>query len=157
MIKRYRRKGPQRSTNDAEETNDEEDDDEESLGAENPLLMDDVVEESADGSREKILDLQSLRLDTVTKFAFNMTRAKVEESFYKGHIYLNNERAQKKSVELSQGDEIDFEKQIDTETDSLVVNRVYIVEVPDKAHQSGRIKIKVRTWQDLKIPRRTKE
>lgn len=141
VSKRYkvtRSKGKKPIDGDNEEESDDED---EVAGGENPLLMEN---DEDDGSKATELDVNSLRLDSVAKAAFNKTRAKVEEAFYKGDILVNGEVPTKKSVNITVGDEIDMLMGPNSEDPTLVdYKRVQITELPDKANRMGHMKIKV--------------
>lgn len=131
------------------DSGDSSDDEEES--AENPLLMEDVPG-LREGITQAVIEVGSLRLDAFAKVAFCVTRAKIEELFYKGDIYVNGERPPKKSFDLSINDEIDIVTQINPEDHSLVdVKRVQIVKLPDKSSEHNRIKVTINKWKQLTI------
>lgn len=134
----------------ADDKDDEEDDDDGE--EENPLLMDEFSDNPADGGQKIVIDVGSFRLDAVGKVGFVVTRQKMEELFYKGDLYINGERASKKSQDLHVGDEIDLVKNINAEDRNKVdIKRIQIVEVPDKASEHGRMKITIYRWSDLTI------
>lgn len=143
-----KRRGPKKTDDDEEEEDEDED-----LSAENPLLVDDILGEADDGSQGMDLNISSLRLDSVAKSAFGITRQRAEEAFYKGDLLINGERPSKKSQDLYEGDEIDLIRGVNEE-DSMLVNikRAVIVKLPDKASEHGRIKISLKVWQNMQIP-----
>lgn len=153
VVKRFRqsKKPSQKSSsgvNDDQDEAEESDDDE--AGDENPLLMEE--ESVVDGCEELSIAVNTLRLDGFAKVAFKMTRAKIEESFYKGNLLINGERPQKKSQDICLGDEIDFVKSVNSEdTSKIDVKRVQIVDMPDKASDNGRMVIGIKRWHDLVI------
>lgn len=149
--KRFKRKKPTRATADEEE--EEEVDDDDDISGENPLLVDDLLGVRDDGSTQKEAMVHSLRLDTVAKVAFSLTRQKAEESFYRGELYVNGEKAIKKSQELRENDEIEITRGVNEEDSKLVnILRAQIVYVADKASESGRLRIKLKIWSDLTMP-----
>uniref|UniRef100_A0A6G1SQE6 Uncharacterized protein C6orf203 n=1 Tax=Aceria tosichella TaxID=561515 RepID=A0A6G1SQE6_9ACAR len=151
--RRFKRKRPSKQDEEAEEEEDEED-----LSNENPLLMDDLLNQAEDGSEFMTINISSLRLDTFCKTAFSMTRARVEELFYKGDIYINGELPHKKSMDLNVGDEIDVVKSINPEDSKLVnVKRAVILKLPDKASEHGRMKLDIQRWQDLSVEARARK
>lgn len=136
-----------------EDKEEEEEDDEDEV-EENPLLVDDLLggEQVDDSGQVFTIDVNSLRLDAVGKTAFSVTRAKIEEAFYKGELYVNGEKAVKKSQDLYEGDEIDLIKQVNLENPSkLDIKRMQILKLPDKTTEQGRIKISIKRWQELTI------
>jgi hypothetical protein len=146
--KRFKKK---RSKKDEDEE-DDDDDDASELSKENPLLMDDISNKPEDGSEFLTINIGSLRLDTFCKTAFSMTRAKVEELFYKGDIYVNGELPHKKSMDIGVGDEIDVVKSVDPDDSKMIhVKRAVILEIPDKASEHGRMKLDIQRWQDVCI------
>lgn len=136
----------------------EEEDDDDDLSNENPLLMDDLLNQTEDGSEYTTISISSLRLDNFCKTAFSMTRAKVEELFYKGDIFINGELPHKKSMDLHVGDEIDVVKSINPENNKLVnIKRAIILKMPDKASESGRMKLDIQKWQNLSVESKNKD
>lgn len=151
MSKRFKKSKRRAQKSDDDEDNTEEDD-EDDIAEENPLLMDDLVDKPSDGSQRVVLDVGSLRLDAVGKMGFSVTRLKMEELFYKGDVYINGERASKKGQDLHVGDEIDLIKQINPEDRSKVdIKRIVIISIPDKATETGRMKITIDRWMDLTV------
>lgn len=145
--KRFKKRG-KKSKQEEEESESEDDD----PSQENPLLMDDNHDENSLDSRTIVIDVNSLRLDIVIKSAMSVTRARVEEAFYNGDILVNGERPDKKSDNISLGDEIDLIKNINPDDHTMVdVKRVQIVGLPDKASNTGRFKVKVKSPQELTI------
>lgn len=156
LQRRFRkRKGPRSTAADDEDEEVEDDDD---LSGENPLLVDDLLGNQSDGSTEKEAMLSSLRLDNVAKYAFSMARQRAEEAFYKGDLYVNGEKAVKKSQELNENDEIDYIKGINVEDSNMVnIMRAQIVYVADKATENGRTKTRFKVWNDLTMPNPAKK
>lgn len=153
ITKRFKikkRQTPRSSRDNEDDEEDDENDDE--LSNENPLLMEDILDANEDAGEFMILDINSLRLDVVVKSTFKISRLKMEEAFYKGDILINGEKPSKKSMEVAKGDEIDVIKGIDPEDNKMInINRVVILEFPDKFNEQGRIKIKVRRWMNLAV------
>ena len=120
--------------------------------------MDDILGGNSDGSETVDINVSSLRLDAFAKVAFGVTRAKVEETFYKGDLFINGERPSKKSCDLSEGDEIDMIKQINPENHTMVdIRRVQLFKLPDKTTEHGRFKVKIVKWNNLTVkPHETK-
>lgn len=148
ILKRFKK----RASSKKDEDNEEEEDDDDDVVDENPMLVDDILENDQEGCESVTLDVGSLRLDAFAKSSFNMSRAKIEELFYKGDIYVNGEKVGKKSQELSIGDEIDIYKQVNAEDNTMVdVRRVHILELPDKTSQKGTMKVKINRWVELTI------
>lgn len=151
IAKRFKKKRAQSSKTD-DAVGDDDDEEEEDLAGENPLLVDDLLGSSDDGSEHMTIDVGSTRLDAFSKVAFSMSRAKVEELFYKGDIYINGERPSKKSIEVAENDEVDVVKHINPENNKLVdVRRAIVVRMPDKTNEQGRMKITIKRWMDLTI------
>ena len=154
LIQRRFRKKRGRGAKKDDDDEEENDDDDDDLAQENPLLVDDLLDGPNDGSQSLKIDVNSLRMDGICKAAFNITRAKVEESFYKGEIYINGERPAKKSAQVSLNDEIDLIKGANEENNKLVdIRRVVITSLPDKETETGRLKIGVKRWMDLTVER----
>lgn len=145
-----KRKVPRvKKEDDAEE--EEEDDDEEGV-EENPLLVNDSIDGDDSERTVQTIDVVSLRLDAIAKVGFNITRAKVEEAFYEGKLYINGFKPEKKSDELSLGDEVDLVKRVSRENpDEISVTRLVIVGLPDKATQQGRYKLKIEKYPNITI------
>lgn len=152
VVKRYKKSKKSSSfKGSADEVDEEEEDDDDELSNENPLLVDDILGGS-DSAQTQDVDINSLRLDSVTKVVFKMTRAKVEEQFYNGCIFINGERPSKKSCDISEGDEIDVIRHINPEDHTMVdIRRVQILKMPDKATETGRMKLKVSRAMDMTI------
>jgi len=145
VTKRFKRR--ERSQQD----NDENSDNEEELHDENPLLVDDDSQ-PLEGSREREIEISSLRFDAFAKSAFNIPRAKVEERFYKGEFYINGEKPPKKSFDVSLSDEVDLVKGINPEDHTLIdIKRVQVIGLADKTTSQGRVKVKIAVWEDLTI------
>lgn len=151
--KRFKKAGKKAQTTSKDDDDaDDDEDDEDELAAENPLLVDDVLSGDSDGSENVTLDVGSLRLDAFAKVAFGSSRAKIEELFYKGDLFVNGQRASKKSQDLFQNDEIDLVKNVNQDDHTLVdIRRVHIVSLPDKTTEAGRMKVKITRWQNLTI------
>lgn len=151
VIKRNKKSKKSSSNKSADRDEEEEEEDDDDSSNENPLLMDDILG-SQGGTPTQEVDVNSLRLDSVAKVAFKMTRARIEELFYKGDIYLNGQRPSKKSCDISEGDEIDIIRQINQEDHTMVdMRRVQILKMPDKGSETGRMKLKVSTVIDLTL------
>lgn len=135
-----------------EEDEDDESDDEDDSAQENPMLMDYSGDSANSGVKNTEIEVNSLRLDTVVKTGMGVSRAKVEESFYKGDIFINGEKPSKKSQEVAVGDEIDFVKHVNFEDPNLVdIKRLQIISLGDKADKQGRLKVKVYYEPELTI------
>lgn len=152
--KRFRKKvkGSTSGTKQPSDEDNEDESDDDDLAEENPLLVDDIVGEAGDIHEKTVIDVVSLRLDAVAKAGFNTTRAKVEEAFYKGNLYVNGQRPFKKSMDISVGDEIDMVKRVNKEDHTLIdIARIQITHMPDKATQTGRFKLQIDKWQNLTV------
>ena len=148
--RRFKKKRAQRAND--KDDDDDEDDDDEDLANENPLLVDDILNPVEDGSETLTIETTTLRLDAVCKTIFSAARAKIEEAFYKGDLFVNGQRPSKKSAEIAIGDEIDLVKQISPENrNQLIIKRALILTMPDKMSEHGRVKIKIKRWHDLTI------
>lgn len=132
------------------EVNEEESDDE-GPSDENPLLMDDT--DSSDKAMETTILVSSTRLDSVVKSAMRVSRSRVEEAFYKGEIFINGERPNKKSDEIHVGDEVDLVKGVDAENHNMImVKRAHILSFSDVTYEHGKMTMKVAIENDLSIP-----
>lgn len=153
ISKRFKKRGRKSSALDDKEADEnEKDEDDDDLANENPLLMDDLVGEANDGSNTSTVNVNSLRLDSVAKVILNIPRAKIDESFYKGLIYVNGERPEKKSETVHIGDELDLVRNIDPDDHTIVnVTRVQILSLPDKMTDTGHMKVEIRKWASLNI------
>lgn len=152
--KRFKKAGKkaQTTSKDDDGRDDDEDDDEDDLAAENPLLVDDPLSGDTDGSENMTIDVGSLRLDAFAKVAFGCSRAKIEELFYKGDIFVNGERPSKKSQDLYQNDEIDLVRGVNPDDHNLIdIRRVQLLSLPDKTNEAGRMKVRIVRWQLLTI------
>lgn len=130
----------------------EDDDDSGDENEENPLLQEDQPSEDTSNRMTLTIETNSLRLDGFAKSAFGVSRANIEEHFYKGDIYINGQRPPKKSEDLRQGDEVDIVKFTDPEDHNLVqIKRVRLDKVPEKAMSSGRIRVQITRWQSLTV------
>lgn len=154
VTKRYKKSkkaGSNKSIGDEIDQKEDDDDDDDELENENPLLVDDILG-GGDSAQTQDVDVNSLRLDSVAKSVFRMTRAKIEELYYNGSIYINGEHPSKKSCDISEGDEIDIVRQINPEDHTMVdIKRVQILKLPDKASETGRMKLKVSKVMELSI------
>ena len=157
MIYLEQRRFKRKRTSKQDQKEDDDDDDDDELSNENPLLMDDLTDEAEEGSEYLTIDISSLRLDSFCKTAFSVTRAKVEELFYKGDIYVNGELPAKKSIDIGLGDEIDLVKSTNLENSKLVnVKRAVILGLPDKASEHNRFKVSIQRWMNISVESRTR-
>lgn len=137
---RYKTKSRKKKNKNVD-SDDEDSDGEDGETNENPLLM---QEPSGDVGKIVELDVNSLRLDVIAKQGFGLSRVRTEECIIKGDIVINGDKAQKKSQDISQGDEIDFVKHINPDDPTMVdIKRLQIMELPDKSDSNGRLKVKV--------------
>lgn len=100
--------------------------------------MDDKVTVSSKVTKVKI---SSLRLDTVSKVGFGISRNKVQEAFYASKMRINGKKIFKKSKEVEIGDEIDMilHQSLDNPK-LLVVNRIVILSM-DPVNEGVQIKL----------------
>jgi len=82
------------------------------------------------GSKVAKVRVSSLRLDTVSKAGFGLSRSKVEEAFYATKFRVNGKKVLKKSKEVDIGDEIDMilHQSVDNPK-LLVINRIVILSM----------------------------
>ncbi|KYQ52342.1 hypothetical protein ALC60_08504 [Trachymyrmex zeteki] len=90
----------------------------------------DDEEEAPIGSKVIKIKVSSIRLDTISKAGFGMSRNKIEEAFYASKIRINGNKVFKKSKEMKIGDEIDLilHQSMDN-PELLVVNRIVILSM----------------------------
>ncbi|KAL6268780.1 hypothetical protein P5V15_001905 [Pogonomyrmex californicus] len=60
------------------------------------------------GSKLLKIKVTSIRLDSLSKVAFGMSRSKIEEAFYASKLRINGNKILKKSKEVAVGDEVDL-------------------------------------------------
>lgn len=93
--------------------------------------------------------VSSLRLDTISKIGFGISRNKIEEAFYASKFRINGNKVLKKSKEVEIGDEIDMVLHQSVDNPGLlVVNRIVILSM-DPA--SDGVQIKLSTDKQLLI------
>lgn len=149
MAKRFKKKKSKASAVD-EGKEDESDSDEEF--EENPMLVEDYEQNVEEGAQLTTVEVSSLRLDAAAKAMFAVPRAKIEEAFYRGDLYVNGQRPSKKSQDLSVNDELDLVIRTNPEDHTkLDVKRVQIVSVPSHSGEHGKMKIEIRKWQHLTV------
>lgn len=106
-------------------------------------------EEAPAGSKILTFSVTSLRLDTLSKTAFGITRNKIEEAFYASKFRINGDKVFKKSVEVDVGDEIDIVSHRSLDNPGfLIVNRVVILST---SVSSNSVRIKVSRDKNLLI------
>ncbi|XP_077276467.1 uncharacterized protein LOC143905150 [Temnothorax americanus] len=94
----------------------------------------DDEEKAPVGSKVAKVKVSSLRVDTICKVGFGMTRSKVEEAFYASKFRINGNKVFKKSKEVDVGDEIDIVlHQCVDNPELLVVNRIVILSIAPAA------------------------
>lgn len=112
-------------------------------------LDDEVV---GTGFKDVVVNVNSLRVDTVLKSATKWSRTKIEEIFYDSRVRVNGVRLAKKSEEVVEGDEIDLiHGRNEQNPDFLDVLRLEIKEVPDKANKKLRLDLKIRKYLNLTV------
>ncbi|KAG7212944.1 hypothetical protein KM043_002287 [Ampulex compressa] len=112
--------GRKKSTKADIDTDDEDEDSDE----------DNMNENDVNDKSKKIITgkVQSIRMETVVKVALGMSRRKLEEAFYKGHIRINGEKLLKKGNQLRIDDEIDYIVSRSPENpDFLIVHRMVLL------------------------------
>ncbi|CAL1677951.1 unnamed protein product [Lasius platythorax] len=98
-------------------------------------------EEAAAGSKTITINIPSLRLDTISKAGFGITRNKVEEAFYASKFRVNGNKVFKKSMEVEVGDEIDLVSHRSLDNPGfLIVNKIVILSM-NSASESVRVKL----------------
>ncbi len=133
-----------------EESSDEESDEEMSAIAEEDP---DFIDGKAIGFIDSNTTVTSLRLDTIAKVGLGIPRAKADEAFYGNLLRVNGERPSKKSLELTENDELDLIRGLNADNPDMIdVTRVAIKQIEDKMSSAGRIKIKLRRFLRLTIP-----
>ncbi|XP_014473066.1 PREDICTED: uncharacterized protein C6orf203 homolog [Dinoponera quadriceps] len=133
VVKRF--KSSKKKQNQNEEFSDEEED---IVEAEAPI-----------GSKVLTISTQSIRLDTISKVGFSMSRSKIDEAFYASKIRLNGQKIFKKSKELDISDEVDLILHRSLDNSSLlVVNRIKILSMVPAVNG---IKIKLSKDRNLLI------
>ncbi|XP_076175425.1 uncharacterized protein LOC143150789 [Ptiloglossa arizonensis] len=91
-IKRFKRKGLERTGNN-----------------ENKGNLEDIDEYLQTNSSQTIkATIPSLRIDIISKVAFGKSRAKIDQEFYNSNIRINGERCLKKNTVVEVEDEIDL-------------------------------------------------
>jgi len=104
------------------------------------------------GYIERIIDVNSIRYDTVIKSASNFPRIKIEEMFFDHRIRVNGERLGKKSDSISLEDQVDLIRGINPDNpDFLDIFRFEVIDIPDISSSTGRVKVKVRVFQKLTV------
>lgn len=154
ITKRFKKgRGTRKESSDTNSDDEGEDDDgEDELVDENPLLADDVLDSGRDGGENFTIEVGSLRLDSFAKVAFGTTRAKIEELYYKGDIYVNGEKASKKSLDLYQNDEIDLVLGKNSDDHNMIdIKRAQLIKLPDKTNEAGRMRVKIVRWNLLTV------
>lgn len=135
-------RGGRKETTQDDKSDDEEDDEDKEEDQE-------VV---GTGAVDRIIDANSLRLDTVVKGASKWPRAKVEELFFDHRIRVNGERPTKKSAYVSREDEIDLIKGKNVDNlDFLDIFRFIVLDIPDISSSTGRVKLKVRVFGKMTV------
>ncbi|XP_032666144.1 mitochondrial transcription rescue factor 1 [Odontomachus brunneus] len=110
----------------------------------------DIVEEEAPaGSKIITINIQSIRLDAISKIAFGLSRNKIEEVFYASKIRLNEQKVFKKSKELDIGDQVDLIlHRSENNSSFLVIHRIIILSM---VPSDNNIKIKISRDRNLLI------
>ncbi|XP_011149175.1 uncharacterized protein C6orf203 homolog [Harpegnathos saltator] len=106
-----------------------------------------IEEEAPAGSKVVTINIQSLRLDTISKVGFGISRSKIDEAFYASKLRLNGQKVLKKSKELDTGDEVDMilHRNLDN---FLVIHRIVILSITPG---SNNMKIKLSRDRNLLI------
>ncbi|KAM0735746.1 Mitochondrial transcription rescue factor 1 [Formica fusca] len=87
-------------------------------------------EEVPAGSKMLTINVPSLRLDTISKAGFGISRNKVEEAFYASKFRVNGNKVFKKSMEVEVGNEIDIVSHRHLDNPKfLIVNRIVILSM----------------------------
>ncbi|XP_012062575.1 PREDICTED: uncharacterized protein C6orf203 homolog [Atta cephalotes] len=103
----------------------------------------DDEEEAALGSKIIKVRIPSIRLDTISKTGFGISRNKIDEAFYGSKIRINGNKVLKKSKEMKIGDEIDLilHQSVDN-PGLLVINRIVILSM-DPVNDGIQMKLSV--------------
>lgn len=142
--KRFKKRG-KKETRQEEPDTDEEEEDEELEGYEDQEVV-------GKGYNDRIISVNSLRLDTVLKAASNFGRAKIDEYFFDHRIRVNEETAVKKAEYVVREDQIDLIRGRNPDNpDFIDINRYEILDIPDISSSTGRVKVKVRCYQKMTI------
>lgn len=143
--KRFKKKS--KKSRDEEKASEEEDDDESDLEYDDgtlPLGYDEVK-----------CDCVYSRLDVVAKTGLKVNRKEVEDALNDDRVRVNNERPQKKSMDVGEGDVIDIVLGRNRENVNLLdVKRLEITQVPD-GRTGGRFEFTARRYAKLTIPNYT--
>ncbi|XP_072750822.1 uncharacterized protein [Anoplolepis gracilipes] len=100
-------------------------------------------EEAPVGSKILTINVSSLRLDTVSKVGFKLSRNKIEEAFYASKFRVNGKKVFKKSMEVEVGNEIDIVSHRNLDNPAfLIVNRIVILSMSSTPN-SVRIKLSI--------------
>ncbi|XP_011059114.1 PREDICTED: uncharacterized protein C6orf203 homolog [Acromyrmex echinatior] len=116
IVKRFKsKKKAANIKKDENEDSDEEKDDE---------------EEAPIGSKVIKAKIPSIRLDTISKAGFGISRNKINEAFYASKIRINRNKILKKAKEMKIGDEIDLILHQNVDNPGLlVINRIVILSM----------------------------
>ncbi|XP_018347163.1 PREDICTED: uncharacterized protein LOC108751452 [Trachymyrmex septentrionalis] len=100
-------------------------------------------EEALIGSKVIKVRVPSIRLDTISKAGFGISRNKIDEAFYASKIRTNGNKTLKKSKEMEIGDEIDLilHRSVDN-PELLVINRIVILSM-DPVNDGIQMKLSV--------------
>ncbi|KYN21724.1 PREDICTED: uncharacterized protein C6orf203 homolog [Trachymyrmex cornetzi] len=103
----------------------------------------DDEKETLIGSKVVKVRISSIRLDTISKAGFGISRNKIDEAFYSSKIRINGNKVLKKSKEMKIGDEIDLILHQSMDNPGLlVVNRIVILSM-DPVNDSIQMKLSV--------------
>ncbi|KAL6438436.1 hypothetical protein ACFW04_004505 [Cataglyphis niger] len=106
-------------------------------------------EEAPAGSKVLTINVPSLRLDTISKAGFGISRNKIEEAFYASKFRVNSNKVFKKSMEVEIGDEIDIVLHRNLDNPKfLIVNRIVILSMTPT---SNSVRIKLSSDKNLLI------
>lgn len=133
----------------AQKKGDESSDDEAGDSDSDVEVEDDLVPK---GYTDLVINVNSLRLDTILKGGYKFSKAKIEEAFYDSRIRVNGYKAPKKSETMGSQDVIDFILGRNAENhEFLDVVRIEIKDVPDITSGTGRVKLPIRRYNKLTI------
>ncbi|XP_029316833.1 uncharacterized protein C6orf203 homolog isoform X2 [Cottoperca gobio] len=148
-----KKKSVARSVKEDEQEDEDEEEDEDKKDQEDSDYEDEVDEKLPKDYKDLEKYVQSFRYDVIMKAGLDMSRHKLEVSFYDNKLRLNGQQLIKKSKLVKVGDTLDLILSENRETNTVTLMRVCLQRVLDEYSKTEKSKVAIRRWKCLELPK----
>ncbi|XP_068436259.1 mitochondrial transcription rescue factor 1 isoform X2 [Clinocottus analis] len=151
---RYKSNKKKDAARTAQEEDDDEEDDEDKKDPEESDYEDEVDENPNLPKDYKDMEkyVPSFRYDVIMKAGLDLSRNKIEDSFYKNKLRLNGQKFTKKSKTVKVGDTLDLVVFENRETNTVTLMRVILQKVLGQSRDAEKHKVAIRRWKSVELP-----